>query len=66
MKGHNSYSFLSGFCSDITFSNSDAIKKDLDRIEEWACANLMKFDKGKCKVLHIDCDWIESDMESWT
>ncbi|KFP93802.1 hypothetical protein N329_08994, partial [Haliaeetus albicilla] len=26
---------------------------DLDRLERWACENLMKFSKAQCKVLHM-------------
>ena len=69
---------LNKFADDIKLSGAvdrlegrDAIQKDPDRLERWAHVNLMKFNKTKCKVLHMgqgnhqyQCrvgdEWIES------
>ncbi|PKU45021.1 rna-directed dna polymerase from mobile element jockey- hypothetical protein [Limosa lapponica baueri] len=57
-----------------TLEGRDAIQRDLDRLDRWACVNLRKFNQAKCKILHMDHsspkhkyrlgrEWIESSPE---
>ncbi|GAB0193317.1 cAMP-dependent protein kinase inhibitor alpha [Grus japonensis] len=43
----------SGIESIDLLEGRDAIQRDLDRLEQWTRANLLKFNEGKCKVLHM-------------
>ena len=38
-----------------TFKEQDATWRDLCRPKQWAQVNLMRFNKFKCKILHLHC-----------
>jgi len=41
-------------CSEVnTLEGKEAIQMDLERLEKWDHANTMKFNKARCKVLHM-------------
>lgn len=42
------------FCGVVNMlEGSDDIQRDLGRLLKWTSTNLMKFNRAKCKVLHM-------------
>ncbi|PKU46057.1 hypothetical protein llap_3626 [Limosa lapponica baueri] len=57
-----------------TLEGRDAVQRAFDKLQRWACVNIMKLNKAKCKVMHtgqgnpkhryrLGGEWIENSPE---
>ncbi|KAK4827401.1 hypothetical protein QYF61_017806 [Mycteria americana] len=63
---------LSKFADDTKLSGAvdmpegwDAIQRDLDKLEKWACVNLMRFNKAKSQKANYILGCIKRSVASW-
>lgn len=47
-----------------SLEGQDAIKRDIDSLERWACVNLLEFKKVECKILHLGRDSLNYEYRS--
>ena len=48
-----------------TLEEQDAIQRNLDNLKKWAYVNIMRFNKAKCKVLHLSQGKAQYQYRVW-